>query len=47
MSKNLSDMSKDLDLIGQTTSTGDLPEKLEEADVAKTDVEGQLLERVI
>ncbi|XP_075225316.1 muscle-specific protein 300 kDa isoform X2 [Lycorma delicatula] len=45
MSKNLSDMSKDLDAIGQITSTGDLPEKLEEAETAKTDVEGQLLER--
>ncbi|XP_039285327.1 nesprin-1-like [Nilaparvata lugens] len=45
MGKNLSEMSKELETIAQTTSTGDLPQKLEEAETAKTDVECQLLER--
>ncbi|KAJ4429798.1 hypothetical protein ANN_22002 [Periplaneta americana] len=44
-SKNLSDMSKELETISQVTSVGDLPEKLEEAEEAKGEVENQLLER--
>lgn len=39
-------MSKELDNIAQTTSVGDLPEKLQEAEEAKAEVESQLLERV-
>lgn len=46
MTKNLSDMSKELETIGQVTNVGDLPEKLEEAEEAKAEVESQLLERV-
>lgn len=46
ISKNLSDMSKELETIGQITSVGDLPEKLEEGEEAKSEVENQLLERV-
>lgn len=46
MNKNLSDMSKELENIGQVTSVGDLPEKLTEAEEGKVQVEGQLLERV-
>lgn len=46
VSKNLSDMSKELDNIAQATSVGDLPEKLQEAEEAKAEVESQLLERV-
>lgn len=44
--KNLSDMSKELEILGQNSSVGDLPEKMEQADTAKTEVETQLLERV-
>lgn len=39
-------MSKELDFIGQVCSVGDLPEKLLQAEEAKVQVEGQLLERV-
>lgn len=46
MTKNLSDMSKELETISQVTNVGDLPEKLEEAEEAKGEVESQLLERV-
>ena len=46
MNKNLSDMGKELESIGQVCSVGDLPEKLLEAEEAKVQVEGQLLERV-
>jgi nesprin-1 len=46
VTKNLSDMSKELEAIGQVTSVGDLPEKLEEAEETKGEVENQLLERV-
>nr|CAD7256631.1 unnamed protein product [Timema shepardi] len=46
MTKNLSDMSKELESIGQVNSVGDLPEKLEEAEEAKGEVEAQLLERI-
>lgn len=42
----MSEMSKELESIGQVTNVGDLPEKLTEAEEAKVDVEGQLLERV-
>ncbi|KAK2588097.1 hypothetical protein KPH14_004158 [Odynerus spinipes] len=45
VNKNLSDMAKELDNIRQATSTGDLPEKFTEAEEAKIQVEGQLLER--
>nr|CAD7395228.1 unnamed protein product [Timema cristinae] len=45
MTKNLSDMSKELENIGKVNSVGDLPEKLEEAEEAKGEVEAQLLER--
>lgn len=46
VNKNLSDMGKELENIGQVTSVGDLPEKLTEAEEAKIEVEAQLLERV-
>ncbi|XP_012271233.1 nesprin-1 isoform X8 [Orussus abietinus] len=45
VNKNLGDMSKELESIGQVTSVGDLPEKLTEAEEAKVEVEGKLLER--
>nr|XP_050869210.1 muscle-specific protein 300 kDa [Vespula vulgaris] len=45
VNKNLSDMAKELDNIRQVTTTGDLPEKFTEAEEAKIQVEGQLLER--
>ncbi|XP_076667923.1 muscle-specific protein 300 kDa isoform X16 [Andrena cerasifolii] len=45
INKNLSDMSKELDCIGQVCCVGDLPEKLLQAEEAKVQVEGQLLER--
>ncbi|XP_068085330.1 muscle-specific protein 300 kDa [Anabrus simplex] len=45
MAKNLQDMSKELESIGQVTSVGNLPEKLEEAEELKADVESQLVER--
>ncbi|KZC10894.1 Nesprin-1 [Dufourea novaeangliae] len=45
INKNLSDMGKELESIGQVCSVGDLPEKLLEAEEAKVHVEGQLLER--
>nr|XP_034172930.1 nesprin-1 isoform X14 [Osmia lignaria] len=45
INKNLSDMGKELESIGQVCSVGDLPEKLLEAEEAKVQVEGQLLER--
>lgn len=44
--KNLSDMSKELEMLNQTTTVGDLPDKMEEAETAKTEVEAMLLERV-
>lgn len=46
MNKNLSDMGKELENIGQVTNVGDLPEKLTCVEEAKAEVEGQLLERV-
>nr|CAD7455197.1 unnamed protein product [Timema tahoe] len=45
MTKNLSDMSKELENIGQVNSVGDLPGKLEEVEETKGEVEAQLLER--
>ncbi|XP_046474495.1 muscle-specific protein 300 kDa isoform X6 [Neodiprion pinetum] len=45
VNKNLSEMSKELEGIGQVTNVGNLPEKLTEAEDAKVEVEGQLLER--
>ncbi|OXU29764.1 hypothetical protein TSAR_015301, partial [Trichomalopsis sarcophagae] len=45
VNKNLSDMGRELEGIGQVTSVGDLPHKLTEAEEAKVEVEGQLLER--
>ncbi|XP_071567068.1 muscle-specific protein 300 kDa isoform X8 [Temnothorax nylanderi] len=45
VNKNLSDMGRELENIGQVTSVGDLPEKLAEAEEGKVQVEGQLLER--
>lgn len=47
VNKNLSDMGKELETIGQTTSVGNLPEKLAEAEEHKVEVEGQLLQRVM
>jgi nesprin-1 len=44
-SKNLSEMAKELEHIGSVTSVGDLPVKMEEAEEAKTEVEGLILER--
>jgi len=39
-------MSKELDIIALSTDVGHLPEKLEEANNAKNEVEGKLSERV-
>lgn len=39
-------MSKELETIAQVTSVGDLPEKLQEAEEMKGEVENHLLERV-
>lgn len=46
MNKNLSDMGRELEGIGQVTSVGNLPQMLTEDEDAKVEVEGQLLERV-
>lgn len=46
VTKNLSEMSKELEMLTQSTSVGDLPGKMEEAEAAKTEVEALLLERV-
>jgi len=46
-SKHLAEMSKELDIIALSTDVGQLPEKLEEANNAKNDVEGKLSEKVI
>lgn len=40
-------MSKELELLTQSTSVADLPAKMEEAEASKTEVEAMLLERVI
>ncbi|KAK9711342.1 hypothetical protein QE152_g25509 [Popillia japonica] len=44
-SKNLSDMAKELDHIASVTSVGDLPQKMEEAEEAKVEVESKILAR--
>lgn len=44
--RNLVEMDKELDIIAQVTSTGDLRSKLAEAEEVKVDVEAILLERV-
>jgi hypothetical protein len=46
VSKNISEMSKELEAIGQVTNVGELPGKLQDVEEAKVDVENQLLERV-
>lgn len=46
VSRNISEMSKELEAIGQVTNVGDLPGKLQEVEEAKVEVENQLLERV-
>lgn len=39
-------MNKELEIIALSTDVGQLPEKLEEANNAKNDVEGKLSEKV-
>lgn len=39
-------MAKELENIGNITSVGDLPQKMEEAEELKTEVETQIMERV-
>lgn len=46
MTKNLSDMVKELEYIGTVTTVGDLPKKMEHAEEVKAEVEAQILERV-
>lgn len=45
-SKNLSDMARELDNIANVTTVGNLPQKMEKAETAKTEVEAKILERV-
>lgn len=45
-SKNLSDMARELDNIANVTSVGDLPQKMEAAEIAKAEVEAIILKRV-
>jgi hypothetical protein len=45
-SRNVNEMNKELEAIGQVTNVGDLPGKLQEVEEAKVEVENQLLERV-
>lgn len=40
-------MAKELDNIANVTTVGNLPQKMEEAETAKTEVEAKILERVI
>lgn len=40
-------MAKELEHIGSVTSVGDLPQKMEETEDAKTEVEALIIERVI
>lgn len=40
-------MAKELEHIGSVTNVGDLPQKMEQAEEAKKDVETSILERVI
>jgi len=46
VSRNIGEMSKELEAIGQVTNVGELPGKLQEVEEAKVEVENQLLERV-
>lgn len=46
ISRNISEMSKELEAIGQVTNVGELPGKLQEVEEAKVEVENKLLERV-
>ena len=46
VARNLSEMSKELEAVGQVTVVGDLPGKLQEVEEAKVEVENQLRERV-
>jgi len=46
VSRNISEMSKELEAIGQVTNMGELPGKLQEIEEAKVEVENKLLERV-
>lgn len=39
-------MAKELENIANVTSVGDLPHKMEEAEIAKAEVEAKILERV-
>lgn len=39
-------MAKELEYIGNVTNVGDLPQKMEEAEEAKIEVETLILERV-
>lgn len=39
-------MAKELEHIGSVTSVGDLPQKMEEAEESKNEVEAIILERV-
>ena len=45
-SKNLSEMSRELSRIGQSANTGNLPEKMSEAEHAKAETDCQLNEKV-
>lgn len=45
ITKNISDMGKELESIAKLTNVGDLPGKLEEAEESKTEVEALLMER--
>lgn len=45
VTKNLQDMSRELENISQITCPGDLPHKLKELEEEKGEIEGQLLER--
>lgn len=39
-------MARELDNIANVTTVGNLPQKMEEAETAKTEVEAKILERV-
>lgn len=45
--KQLSEMGKEIDRVALISSASPLHEKLDEAEQAKTDIESQLLERVL
>lgn len=46
ISKNISEMDKELEQIAQITTVGNLREKLEECEEMKVEIEAVLLERV-